>query len=98
MTLLLEYFGKWIIGITILLEYLDLTFSICGCLLFYNSLVFNPILLSFDKSSFLCLVHLYSNFQLIPPCSLAKTLDFFQLHKIDCAIFTKVGLSFISLT
>ena len=39
------------------------------------------------------------NFQHIPPYSLSdngRTLDFY-LRKIDCTIFTKVGLSFISL-
>ena len=93
MTLLLEYFGEWIIGITILLEYLDLTFSICGCLLFYNSLIFNLVLLYFGKGSLLCLLHLDSNFQLIPPCSLYGTLDFLIMQNL----FTKVGLSFMPL-
>ena len=70
MTLPLEYFGECTIRVTVLLEYLDRTFFICGCHLFYNSLVFDPILLSFCRGSFLCLVHLHSNFQLIPLCSL----------------------------
>ena len=66
-TLLLEYFGECIIRVTILFEYLDRAFSIC---LFYNSLIFNLIFPSFVKVSFLCLVQLYSIFQLIPRCSL----------------------------
>ena len=35
-----------------------------------NYLIFNPILLSFDKVYLLCLVHFHSNAQLIPPYSL----------------------------
>jgi len=42
--------------LTVLLEYLDCTFLICGCHLFYYLLIFNPILLSFGRGSFLCLV------------------------------------------
>jgi len=68
--------------------------------MFYNSLIFTPIFF-FDKGSVLCLLHLYSNFQVIPPCNyismiLAETLDFL-IAQIDHAILTKVGLSFISL-
>ena len=55
---------------TVLLEYLDCAFSICSCLLLYNSLIFNSILLSFRKDDLLCLIHFHSNFQLIPPSSL----------------------------
>ena len=69
-TLLLEYSGKCTIRMTVPSEYPDHAFSICGCHLFYNSLVFNPIVLSFGRGSLLCLVHLHSNFQLIPLCSL----------------------------
>ena len=69
-TPLMKYFDESTIRLTVLLEYLDHTFSICGCLLIYNSLIFSPIFLSFDKGSFLCLVCFYSNFQRIPPCSL----------------------------
>ena len=53
---------------TVLLEYLDRAFSICGCLLFYSLLILDPILLSFGKDNLLCLIHLHSNFQLVPPC------------------------------
>jgi len=56
---------------TALLEYPDHAFSICVYLLFYNLLIFNPILLSFGKGYLFCLVHLHSNFQPIPPCSLS---------------------------
>jgi len=56
--------------VTVLLECLDCGFSVCGCHLFYNLLIFNPILLSFGRGYFLCLVHIYSNFQLTPHCSL----------------------------
>ena len=49
---------------------ISITHSLFGCLLYYNSLLFNPILLSFGRGSFLCLVHPHSNFQLIRPCSL----------------------------
>ena len=68
--LLLEYFVNALIGVTVLLEYLDRIFSICGCLLFYNLLILDPILLSFGKDYLLYLVHLYSNFQLVPSCCL----------------------------
>ena len=70
-TILLVYFGKCTNRVTVLLKYLDRAFSICGCLMLYNSLTFNLILLSFGKDSFLCLFHLHSNFQLIPPCIIA---------------------------
>ena len=55
---------------TVLLEHLDRAFSICGCLLFYNLLILDPILFSFGKDDLLCLIHLHSNFQLVPPCCL----------------------------
>ena len=83
----------------LLLEYLGRVFFTCGCHLFYNSLIFNPILLSFGRGSFLCLVHLHSNFQLTPLCSLCdiglKTVDF-KIMRNRLHSFTKVGLSFIS--
>ena len=82
-TLLLEYFGECTIRVTVLLEYLDHAFSICGCLLFYNSLIFNPILLSFGRGSFLCLVHLHSNFQLISLCSLCDIRPGYSWFLID---------------
>ena len=44
-TLLLEYLSKCTIRVTVMLEYL----SIDGCLLFYDSLIFNSILLPFGK-------------------------------------------------
>ena len=40
MTLLLKYFGDSNIRVTVLLKCLDRAFSICGCRLFYNSLIF----------------------------------------------------------
>ena len=58
-------------------EYLD--HALCGCHLFYNSLVFNPILLSFGRGSLPCLVHLHSNFQLIPLCSLCDIGGYYRL-------------------
>jgi len=84
---------------TVLLKYLDRAFSIYGCHLFYNSLIFNPILLPVGRGSFLCLVHLHSNFQLIlfAICViLVETLDFLIVQN-RLYNFTKVGLSFISL-
>jgi len=63
MTILLEYFfGECTIRMTVLLEYLNRVLSMCGCHLFYNSLVFNPILLSFGRGFLLSLFHLHSNF------------------------------------
>ena len=53
--------GECTIRVTVLLEYLYCAFSICGCLLLYNSLIFNSILIYFGKSFFLWLVHLPSN-------------------------------------
>ena len=97
MTLLLEFFYECTIRVTVLLEYLDRLFSICSCHLFYNSLVFNCFVLSFGRGSLPCIVHLHSNFQLIPLCILYDTGGNYIDFKIDRAIFTKVGLSFISL-
>jgi len=99
-TLLLEYFGECTIRVTVLLEYLSQShiFYMWGYLLFYNSLIFNSFLLSFCKGSLLCLVHLHSNFQLIPPrssCDIGINFDFFfKLWKINQVVITKVGLSF----
>ena len=74
MTLLLEYLDECTVRVTVLLEYLDCTFSICGikipCVLFYDSLICNPILLSLNKGYLLCLIHLHSNVKVITPCSL----------------------------
>jgi len=42
--------GKCTVKVTVLLEYLDRVFSICGYLLLYNSLIFIPNFLSFGKS------------------------------------------------
>ena len=92
-TLLLEHFGECTIRETVLLEYLDRLF---GCLLFYNSLIFHPILLSFGKHSFLCLVHLHSNFQLFPPCGLCD-IGKNSYAKSITQFFNNVGLSFIYL-
>jgi len=90
--LLLGYIREYTISVTVLLEYLNRAFSFCGCLLFYNLLIF---LLSFGRDDLLCLIHLHSNFQLIPPCCLcvilAETLDFFYLRKIDCTILPRLG-------
>ena len=86
-TLLLEYFGECTIKFTVLLEYLHRAFSICGCLLFYNSLIFHPIPLSFSGSSILCLVYLHNNFQLIPSCLCDDFTTFFAL-----AILNRVHL------
>ena len=47
--------------VTVLLEYLNHAFSICGCLLLYIITNFNRILLSFGKSFLLLLVHLLRN-------------------------------------
>ena len=58
----IRVFNEYTIRVTVLLEYLDRTFSACGCNLFYNLLIFNPILLSCSRGSFLCLVHIHSNF------------------------------------
>jgi len=89
MTLLLVYFGECTIRVIVLLEYLDHAFSIYGGLLFYNS-----FFIFFDMGSFLCLVHLHNSFLQAVCVILAETLDFF---KINCTIFTKVELSFITL-
>ena len=88
MILLFEYFGECTIRVRISQSH----FSIFGCLLFYNSLIFDPILLSFCKGYLLCLVYLHNNFQLIPLC-----LQFvwywpkFYLRKIDCTILPRSG-------
>ena len=62
----------------------------------YNS-IFN--LFSFDKGSFLYLLHFYSNFQLIPPSSLCDIgwNSWFWITQNRSHNFSKVGLSFISL-
>jgi len=65
--------------------------SICGCLLFYNLLILDPVLFFFGKDDLLCLIHLHSNFQLVPPVILAETLDFFYLRKIDYTILPRLG-------
>ena len=71
MILLLEYIScECTIRVTVLLDYLDRAFSICSYLLFYNLLILDPILLSFGKDNLLCLIHLHSNFQLVPSCCL----------------------------
>ena len=62
-----------IIRVTVLLEYIDRALFICGCILLYNSLMFDPILLSLGNSCLLWLVHLSSNFQLILHCGLSDT-------------------------
>ena len=72
---------------TVLLEDLNRALSICGCHLFYNSLVCNPILLSLDKGSFLCVVHLHSNFELILLCSLGDNGSGFGYGWISCCVF-----------
>ena len=87
---------------TVPLEYLDRTFSICGYHLFYNSLMFNSIFLSLSRGSFLCLVHLHSNFQLIPLgnlCDIGRNSWFFNYSKSTTQFLPRlgVGLSFISL-
>jgi len=65
----IKYFGKCIITVTVLLEYLDCVFSILyGCLLFYKSLLFDDLILqSLHRGSFLSLIHFLSNFQHISP-------------------------------
>ena len=65
MVLLLEYFGECT-DRSIIVSQLHIFYV----LLFYNTLIFDPTLLSFGKGSFLCLVHLHSHFHLISPCSL----------------------------
>ena len=67
---LLDNFGECTIRVTVLLEYIDHAFSIGGCHLFYILPIFNPIHLSVGRDSFLCLVHIHSNFQLVLPGSL----------------------------
>ena len=65
------YFVNALLGpVTVLLEYLDRAFSICGYLLFYNLLILHPILLSFRRDDLLCLIPLHSNFHLVPLCCL----------------------------
>ena len=63
----------------------------------YNSLVFNLILLSLGRGSLPSLVHLHSNFQLIPLCSLCDIGRYYRFFNCAKSIATKVGLSFISL-
>ena len=99
MALLLEHFGECTIRVTVLLKYLDHVFSICGCLLFYNSLIFACILLSFGRGSFLSLVHLHSNLKLIPPCNLCDidgNLEFLNCARSMVHFFTKVAKLLIS--
>ena len=87
-------FHECTIRVTVLLEYLDRTFSICGYLLFYNLLILDPILLFFEKDCLVCLVHLHSNFQLVPPCCLCDIEEnslIFYLCKIDFAILPRLG-------
>jgi len=58
--------------------------SIGGCLLFYNSPIFNAILLSVGKGYLIFLFHLHSNFQLIAPsslCNIARNSWFFNHPK-----------------
>jgi len=96
-----EYLGECTIRVTVLLEYLDHTFSICGCLLDYHSLIF---LLFFGKGYSLCLLHLHNNFQLIPPHSLCdiggiETLDFFITQDRSCNFYqgrVKLHISVVS--
>ena len=74
--LLLEYFDECTIKVTVLLEYLNNVFSICGCILLHthNSLIFNSIVSS-SKGSFLYIVHFYSIFQLIFLRTFTETVD-----------------------
>ena len=94
-TLLLEYLGECTIRVTVSLEYLDRAFSAFGCLLFYNSLIFNSILLSFGKD-LLCLFHLHNLFLWAVCVILAETLDFLitqnQLHDF----YQELRISFVS--
>ena len=95
MTLFLEYFGECTIRVTVLLEYLNHTFSICGCHLFYNSLIFHPILFYFGKGS---LVHFHGNFQLflLAVCViLVETLDFLIMQNRSCN-WDKLHISVVS--
>ena len=74
---ILEYFN-W--RVTVLLKHLHRAFSICSCLLLYNSLIFNSILLSFGKSRFLWPFHLPSKFKIILPCCLCNIGDFLNMQ------------------
>jgi len=53
---------------------------LAGCLLFYNSPIFNIILLSFGKGYLQSLFHLHRNFQLIAPSSLSDIGGNFFYH------------------
>ena len=69
-------------------------YSLCGCLLYYNS---NPILLSFGRDSFLCFLTAIFNLFLLAVCViLAETLDFYFifaksimqfLPRVSCASY-----------
>ena len=67
--------------------------------MFYNLLVFNPIFsfaraLSYAYSTFTAI---FNSFLLAYCVILAETVDLLGICKIDCTIFTKNGLSIISL-
>ena len=92
MTLLLEYFGECTFRVTVLLEYLDCEFSTCSFHLFYNSLVFNPILLSFGRDCFLPSQQFLTHFS-FAACVIGWNNWFFDCAKLLCK-FNE--LSFIS--
>ena len=95
---ILEYF---IWRVTVLLEHLDCAFSICSCLLLYNLLIFNYILLSIGKSRFLWLFHLPSKFKIILPCCLCDIGDFLNTQYLSCnyhQAWVRLHISVVSYT
>ena len=101
MTALLEYFGECTIRVTVLLEYQSHIFYyvVAICFITYQCLIlfFFPLVgaLSYAYSTFTAIL----NSLLFAVCVILAEIELliFKLRKINWVIFTKVGLSFISL-
>jgi len=74
---------------------------ICSCILFYNSLNFDPIIFSFRQSSLRWIVHNHSNFQMILPCGLpdrSRNSWSSTTQKSIALFFTEVEVGLILLS
>jgi len=81
---------------TVLLEYLDRAFSISTCFYLFNSVIVDPILLSFGKSSLWWLIHFSALFF----CDLSdsgKTLNFSVCEYQSCDLYKDRVLLHISV-
>ena len=81
---------------TVLLEYLDRAFSISTCFYLFNSVIVDPILLSFGKSSLWWLIHFSALFF----CDLSdsdKTLNFSVCKYQSCDLYKDRVLLHISV-